>query len=541
MNQTIDKTNTSILIIDDEPGIRNLLSYELGLQGYRITTAANGEEGVELAKKNRFNLVISDIKMPRMDGIQVLEAVKKIDPDTEVIMITGFGTVGTAVNAIKKGAYDFVQKPFNLDEILTIVEKALEKAELKSLLALYETSKAIFSSIKTEDLIPTLVSLSVKLLKAEDITIMLNDINGELQIAGSQGLENESDGNLRLRLALKFLKNDNRNSNISFVIGPTEKDADLGSVPGAKNIKSAIICPLYSKTKSLGVLCAARTASDTPFNSTDHNYADIFASQVSQALDNAQLYSELENKVSALNEAYAKLTEIHKELIQSEKLAAVGQLSAGVAHELNNPLTVVIGLAELLLENKNETEEKRKDLESIKKQAERCRSIILNLLQFAQKNETEKKTVQLNSVLNETMELWSYNVKNSKIEITKELDPSLPLIIVNQYQIQQVFVNILNNSLFAMKDTLQPRLNVRTAYEGNKIRIYFKDNGTGIPEKVITRIFDPFFTTKEVGKGTGLGLSMTYGIIKEHNGDIRVQSKEGEGATFIIELPCAKP
>lgn len=372
MNNLIDRANTKILIIDDEPGIRNLLSYELSLQGYSVTTAPNGEEGVELVKKDKFNLILSDIKMPRMDGIQVLEAVKEIDPDIEVIMITGFGTIGTAVNAIKKGAYDFVQKPFNLDEILTLVEKALEKADLKALVALYETSKAIFSSIKLDDLFPILISLSIKLLKADDVSIMLKDENGELRIAASYGLGSDDDRSLRLRLGDKFIKDTKERPEISFIVGPLENEQDFSGIGNVSKVRSAVICPLLSKTRSLGVLVAAKTKSELQFNYSDQRYADIFASQVSQAIDNAQLYSELEKKVSALNEAYSKLTEVHKELIQSEKLAAVGQLSAGVAHELNNPLTIVIGLTELLLEDADQPVEKINDLQSIKKQAERC-------------------------------------------------------------------------------------------------------------------------------------------------------------------------
>jgi len=539
MNPLIDRANTKILVIDDEPGIRNLLSYELGLQGYSVTTAPNGEEGIELVSKSKFNLILSDIKMPRMDGIQVLEAVKKIDPDIEIIMITGFGTIGTAVDAIKKGAYDFVQKPFNLDEILTLVEKALEKADLKSLVTLYETSRAIFSAIKLDDLLPILISLSQRLLKADDISIMLKNENGELEISASQGLSDENDRSVRLLIGEKFLKNVKPLPDNSFIIGSISNDKDFKDIPKVERVKSALLCPLLSKTRTLGILCAARTSSELQFNYADQRYANIFASQVSQAIDNAQLYSELESKVSALNEAYGKLSEVHRELIQAEKLSAIGQLSAGVAHELNNPLTIVIGLTELLLENKDQPEDKLKDLESIKKQAERCRAIILNLLQFAQKNETDKRSVQINSTLESTIELWGYNTANSKIEIVKEFDPSLGQIVVNNNQMQQVFINIMNNAQFALAGREKPRLTIKTSREGNNIRISFADNGCGIPEKIIGRIFDPFFTTKSVGSGTGMGLSITYGIVKEHGGEIRVESKEQVGSTFIIELPCA--
>lgn len=138
--------------------------------------------------------------------------------------------------------------------------------------------------------------------------------------------------------------------------------------------------------------------------------------------------------------------------------------------------------------------------------------------------------------------MWSYNTTNSKIEIIRDFDPSLFQIVVNQYQIQQVFINIMNNAHYATCGIEKPRMEIKTSNEGNYVRIRFKDNGCGIGDDHIGKIFDPFFTTKDVGKGMGMGLSITYGIIKEHGGDIRVESKEGAGSTFTIDLPVeAKP
>ncbi|MBN1824349.1 MAG: response regulator [Endomicrobiales bacterium] len=539
MNQNLDKSSIKILVIDDEEGIRNLLSYELGLQGYSVSTAPSGEDGLELIKKNKYQLVITDIKMPKMDGIRVLEATKKIDPEVEVIVITGFGTIGMAVEAIKKGAYDFIQKPFNLEEILSLVEKALEKAELKVLVALYETSKAVFSTIKFEDLLPTLISISLQILKADDVSIILLNNDGEPEIAASHGIEDDYSTKLRLLLAkniLQKLEKTPEKENV-FLLGPLEKNPEFAKIDEKKQIKSGLVCPLISKTKITGIVCAARTKNEIPFNFSDQRYANIFASQISQAVENAQLYKELEHKIKALNEAYAKLSTTQKELVQSEKLAAIGQLSAGVAHEINNPLTIVIGLTELQLEDMDLADEKKADLISIKQQAERCRNIILNLMQFAQKNETEKKSVQINELILKTLELYEFNLQKAKISVSKEFSPNLPLTTVNPYQIQQVFLNIFNNAQDALKKTKSPKLSIKTEFKDNKIMAHITDNGCGIPSSRISKIFDPFFTTKEVGKGVGLGLSIAYGIIKEHNGEIRAESKEGEGSTFAVELP----
>lgn len=540
MNTASDKKDTKILIIDDEPGIRNLLSYELGMQGYTVVTAPNGYDGVELVKKEPFQLILTDIKMPKMDGLEVLDNVKKIDPDIEVIMITGYGTINTAVAAIKKGAYDFVQKPFNLDEILSLIEKALEKAELKAQLALYEASKVIFSALKMDDLIPALIDLGGKIIRADDLSLILRDPKtGSLSIAASRGVEDPTALEMRLALVTRLTADTNSaTTEDGLMTGHLDKDERASGLSGAESIKALLLSPLHSKNRILGYFCAVRTELDSAFTQTDRRNANIFTSLTAQAVDNAQLYRELETKIAALNQAYAKLAQMQKTLVQSEKLAAIGQLSAGVAHELNNPLTIVIGLSELLLEDPNQSESQKKDLQQVKEQAERCRRIILNLLQFAQKNESEKASTQINSILDKTIELFKFNLQKTEVELVKEFDDKLPEIEINPYQMQQVFLNIMNNALYAIKDRPQPRLSFKTRMNGNNIAISFTDNGSGIAENMVSRIFDPFFTTKEVGKGTGLGLSISYGIVKEHGGDIHVQSAEGKGATFTIELPA---
>ena len=182
-------TKSKILVIDDEQGIRDLLSYELGARGYEVVTAVNGEEGMQKLSQDKFHLVISDVKMPKMNGLQVLEAVKNIDSDIEVIMATGFGSVETAVLAMKRGAYDFIQKPFNLDEVVHLVENALEKSELRIMSALYEASKAIFSNVRLDDLLPVLVKQAMKLLKADSVSIMLMGDDGKLLLSASAGLD----------------------------------------------------------------------------------------------------------------------------------------------------------------------------------------------------------------------------------------------------------------------------------------------------------------------------------------------------------------
>lgn len=536
MEQAIDRKNIRILIIDDELGMRNLLEYELGRQGYSVNSAPNGEEGIQHFKKNKCHLVISDIKMPKKDGIQVLEEVKKNDPETEVIMITGFGTIEVAVDAMRKGAYDFIQKPFNIDELIALVEKAVEKVELKATVGLYETSRIIFSHLKIDELYPALIKQSSKILKADSVSLVLLDKDGEPGIVASSDTGYQNIRNIHLEICKRFLKKAFKDKAQEIKFGFMQEDPMLSQINESNSVKSYILCPLKSRAKMLGYFCATRSAEESAFNDSDRRYLGIFSSQISQAIDNAFTHKVLEEKVIALRNANEKLAEMQRELVQSEKLASLGQLSSGIAHEINNPLTIMTGLCELLiLEEKDKS--KKEDLISIKTQTERCRNIILNLLEFAEQNKMEKHAVDINEVLKKTITVCEEKNKDIGIKLSVDLADKLGPVLANENQLKHVFLNIVCNSFDAVLSAKEPELTIRSEIKDKKVVVTFADNGPGIPDKNIDKIFDPFFTTKEVGKGTGLGLSIAYGIILEHEGNIKVKSKEGKGSAFIVELP----
>ena len=228
------------------------------------------------------------------------------------------------------------------------------------------------------------------------------------------------------------------------------------------------------------------------------------------------------------------------QLVQSEKLSAVGEFVAGVAHELNNPLTAVMGFSEMLRDADVDAKYRRQ-LDLIFKSAQRCSKIVQSLLSFARRHEPERRPVSVNELVEAVLEIVAYPLRTSNIEVSLHLEPKLPVVQADGHQIQQVFLNIVNNARQAMEaHQREGRIKITTEVSGPNVRITFQDNGPGIPEENLRRIFDPFFTTKEVGKGTGLGLSLCYGIIKEHGGSITPASRPGEGATFIIELPAAR-
>jgi PAS domain S-box-containing protein len=230
---------------------------------------------------------------------------------------------------------------------------------------------------------------------------------------------------------------------------------------------------------------------------------------------------------------------LRDKLVHAEKMAAVGQLVSGVAHEVNNPLTAILGFADLLMEDAELPDTARKDLRVILQEAQRTKQIVQNLLSFARQMPPQRNALQLNSILRRTIQLRSYDFNSHGIEIIEHLDESLPEIIGDAHQLQQVFLNILNNAYDAVHEVGRPaRIEITSIGREDFVEVTFSDNGKGITHS--DKIFDPFFTTKEVGKGTGLGLSICYGIVKEHGGEISCHNNiAGQGATFMVRLPAA--
>ncbi len=252
-----------------------------------------------------------------------------------------------------------------------------------------------------------------------------------------------------------------------------------------------------------------------------------------------EMYSaDLENQVRLRTH---ELEEAQSQLVQAEKMSALGLLVSGVAHELNNPLAGVVGYSQLLLKY-DAGEKVSRGLEKINREAERCKKIVQNLQTFARKHKPQKDYVGINGILEGTLELRSYQLKVDNIKVTTELEPDLPRTMADFHQLQQVFLNIIINAHQAMAGQGRPGcLALRSRRRGGEIVVEIEDTGPGIPAEHLGRIFDPFFTTKEVGQGTGLGLSICYGIIEEHKGRIAVRNSPSGGAVFTVELPVAGP
>lgn len=303
-------------------------------------------------------------------------------------------------------------------------------------------------------------------------------------------------------------------------------------------MRSLLAVPLILQGKIIGVFQAADPQT-SHFTYEDVHLAEYLAATAASAIQNARLHENLHGQLQMLQQAQQRL-------IQSEKLAAIGQLVAGVAHELNNPLTGIILYSQLLAQRYTADNALRDDVAKIVTQAQRASGVVRGLLDFARQRPPEHKKTQLNQIIQDTLELLAYEIRTHHTITILELAPELPPILVDPHQIQQVFVNLITNALQAMSQTAGVRKLAISTFFGPAlyaptaepvIRISVSDTGAGIPAALQAQIFDPFFTTKEVGQGTGLGLSICHGIIQEHKGHIWVESTAGQGTIFYVELP----
>jgi two-component system NtrC family sensor kinase len=265
------------------------------------------------------------------------------------------------------------------------------------------------------------------------------------------------------------------------------------------------------------------------YSSNDENLLVAISRQLATTIEKVRLYEET-------CRAYEDLRKTQEQLLQSEKMSAVGQLIAGVAHELNNPLTAILGYAQLL-ESEGLNSRAQDFVGKLFKQAQRTHRVVQNLLSFARQRQPQRDEVDIRKVLEETLSLRDYDLKINNIKVERDLPADPAIVIADPHQIEQVFLNIINNAVDAILEKGgNGRLRIRIASQNGNILTQFTDDGAGIKDP--KRIFDPFYTTKSVGKGTGLGLSICYGIVKEHGGDITANNAPDGGAMIEVKLPA---
>lgn len=319
-----------------------------------------------------------------------------------------------------------------------------------------------------------------------------------------------------------------------------DEDSLVGPAGRALGSRSILSIPLKSGAQTIGVIHFT-SVEKKAFNKIEMDFLFSLGNQIGTAISKAKTFKEASDRAIELEGLYENLQSAQSQLIQSEKLASLGQLVSSIAHEINNPLTPILGYSQLLLAKPaGETEKKDKYLNVINESAEKVKKIVENLLSFARTDKPNREYTDINKIVEKAVEFREYQLGLENIQIERSYDPGLPKTMADANQLQQVFTNLILNAYYAMtnKNNGGGKLRIGTSVTNDKkLRISISDTGPGIENEVLKKIFDPFFTTKPPGIGTGLGLSVSYGIIKEHQGEIAVDTEVGKGTEFSIVLP----
>ncbi len=454
-------------------------------------------------------------------------------PSGSQVLITEEETSGDTIK-LRLPAKDRTK---TFEDISSIDKPELQKA-YQRLLILYRVSNQVGVITDLDKLFVQILELILEIINADRGFIMLAGEGSQYLIPRAtccrKGREDSSEITISKSIAMHVLK-----SGESVLTSDALQDSRFLSAQSVilQGIRSAMCVPLRVKDKILGIMHVDTKGSEVKFSQEDLELLGAIAHQAAIAIETALL-------VDSLIKANREIQQRQTQLIESEKLSALGRLSAGVAHEINNPMTSILGYSQLsgnllakeVLDDK-QLEECRKFIKIVESEAIRCQGIVQTLLQFGRKKKQQVVSTDINKVIEDALLIAKFHIKHVTIDIQKELADNLPPIMADGNQLQQVFLNLIVNARDAMEQS-GGVLKISTAcVDGKWLEIKCSDTGCGIPEDKLNEIFKPLYTTKEEGKGTGLGLAITQEIVEMHGGIIDVASTVGKGSVFTIRLP----
>jgi PAS domain S-box-containing protein len=507
-----------VLLIDDEEGIRKVMSVTLADAGYEVLTAEDGESGVRLCRQASPQIVITDIRMPGIDGLEVLRRVKEADPDREVIVITAFGEMDVAIRALQLDASDFITKPINDDALWVALKRAkaryTTRRDLRDYTALIEEKW-----METAEKLAETYNFQKNLIESSMDGIVGFDRGGRVVIF-----------NKSMEQMLGYRKDE--------VIGHTVLDQFL-PLGEAEKLRDKLYSAEYGGKYRLSLF------ETTLLAKTNHKIPVQLSATVlfegGEELGMVGFVRDL-REIRRLEQQFAD----QARLLHQDKMIALGKLAASVVHEINNPLSGILNYIRLMLKVLGrgpmmaDSERKFKEyLTLMESETSRCSKIVSNLLAFSRQTKLEFRELSLEDLLQKCVMLSEHKLTLQNIRIRTQLDPRVPTIHGDFNLIQQCIINLIFNAVDAMPDGGQ--LVIQSLYNGDEkaVEIKVADSGCGVAPEDLPHIFEPFFTTKKEGKGIGLGLATVYGIIERHRGTIRVDSIPGKGTIFTIKLPIS--
>jgi len=413
---------------------------------------------------------------------------------------------------------------------LTSANKRL-KRKIFDLYTIFEISRHLNSVLDTESLLDGIILTIIGQMGVSGCAIFIVGESGrELVLAKSKGLALDKEkkysipfDSLLFGILSEAQNETHRILELSRKLPQASREMGL-----LKSIDTELVVPMSLKNRICGLLIVTEKIARTPFYEDDKDFLSILANQLSVAVENARLFE-------SEKEAYNQLAKTQRQLVETEKLAALGQLSARVAHEVNNPLGIIKNYLELILQSAGDKPKIPEHVTVLKEEVDRIARIVRQLLDFYHPHSIEKGRLKLSSVIDEIIVLISMQLESKGIKLIKRYKLELPDIWASSEQMKQVFLNLIMNARDAIHDGGEIIISGRI--EDDHVVFDVADNGSGIEEESLTKVFEPFYTTKKNGTGTGLGLSVCYGIINNHGGTISCGNREEGGAMFTIRLP----
>ncbi|MBF0568381.1 MAG: response regulator [Nitrospirae bacterium] len=539
---------TTVLIVDDDRIIREQLGKEILRGFYDVVTAADGKSAIEALGRGDVGIAIIDINLPDVNGIELLKKLKGMRPECELIVMTGYGNLDLAVSSLRSGAIDYIEKPFNMEEFHAALGRAQEKLSEKDMLI----SSSSILIIDDDELVVRRLGI---FFKKEDFEVFTAS-------SGQDGLE-----------IIEFNK-------IDVVITDIRMD-DMDGIEVLKKAKSYykdIECIVLTGIKDNEYAVRSLRAGAADYITKPINLDELLLSVNKTIerinLNRTRLYRNRELKISheiitkmheelerRIQERSSELDNIQAKLFHTSKLTTLGEMSAGIAHEMNQPLGGIALVAKSfrkMLERDRLTRiEIESGLNDIETSVKRMAKIIQHIRTFARQDTLKFTEVNVVDTIESAFSLLDEQLRLHEIEVVKEFPSSSTRITGEPFRLEQVWINLITNArdamneksrlIKAMKDPNCTNYNkclkitVTQDDENTPVAVVVSDNGIGMSPTIKERALEPFFTTKEIGQGTGLGLSISYGIIKDHNGRLEIESTEGEGTAVRISLPRDVP
>lgn len=519
-----DNSEYKILTIDDESYIRQSIRTFFEDYGFNVFEAENGKKGLEVFEQEKPDLVLLDLRMPEMDGLQVLEILKETAPETPLVVASGTGNITAVVEALHLGAWDYILKPIeDMSVLYHSVQKCLKESWLKKENRQYQERLEELVKERTLELqqseqryraIFEYTGTAAIIVESDDTISMVNSKFAEL--AGMEG---------------------------SHIVGK-KKWYDFIAPDDIETMRNDI------NARQNGHINNSPMQHELRFLGDDGRKRYVYVSLGMIPGTDRAVVSLLD--VTEKKKAEKRWQSLEKQLRKSQKMEAIGTLAGGIAHDLNNILSPVLGYADMIMRSSDKSLDVYKRSEKIQKAALRAADLVSQVLSFNRQGEEEKRLIKIHPVTREVLKLLKGSIP-STITIVDDIDRNCGSVEADPTQIHQVIMNLCTNAYHAMEDTGgtltvslrqieltptdildYPNL---VGKQGAYLCIEVSDTGCGMEDDIIERIFDPYFTTKEEGKGTGLGLATAYSIIKSCDGDIRVESHIHKGTTFTILLP----